>query len=153
VGFHVVDLPVTTERAHAAGRELWGYPKFVTPIDFSLQKKQIHCRVYDPVNPSAIMTLAGKLGVGVPSPALDLVNFDRIDERNLRTIIQIRGGGHLRRPGTVRLRIGASSHPMAGHLHALGLDQAQPLAIWVSTRFQSRLNQGAPLVSKSNDNR
>jgi hypothetical protein len=42
---------------------------------------------------------------------------------------------------------------MAGHLHALGLDQAQPLAIWVSTRFQSRLNQGAPLVSKSNDNR
>jgi hypothetical protein len=99
------------------------------------------------------MTLAGKLGVGVPSPALDLVNFDRIDERDLRTIIQIRGGGHLRRPGKVLLRIGASSHPMAGHLHALGLDQAQPLAIWVSTRFQSRLNQGAPLVSKGNNNR
>lgn len=25
---------------HAAGRELWGYPKFITPIDFALQKKQ-----------------------------------------------------------------------------------------------------------------
>jgi hypothetical protein len=30
--------------------------------------------------------------------------------------------------GHVHLRIGASSHPMAGHLHALGLDQAQPQA-------------------------
>jgi hypothetical protein len=147
VGFHIVDLPVTTERAHAAGRELWGYPKFVTQIDFALQKKQLHCRIHDPVDHSAIMTLAGKLGAGVPSPALDLVNFDRIDEQDLRTIIQTRGGGHLRLRGDVHLRIGASSHPMAGHLHTLGLDETQPLAVWVSTRFQSRLNQGAPLVA------
>jgi hypothetical protein len=153
VGFHIVDLPVTTERAHAAGRELWGYPKFVTAIDFTLQKNQVRCRVHDPANSSAIMTLEGKLGVGIPSPALDLVNFDRLGEQDLRTIIQTRGRGHLRRRGTVHLRIGASSHPMAGHLHALGLDHAQPLAMWVSTRFQSRLNQGAPLVSKDNDNR
>jgi hypothetical protein len=41
---------------------------------------------------------------------------------------------------------------MADHLHALGLDHAQPLAMWVSTRFQSRLNQGAPLVSQGRDN-
>lgn len=148
VGFHIVDLPVTTARAHAAGRELWGYPKFVTPIDFTLQKKQLHCRVHDPANRGAIMTLEGTLGVGAPSPALDLVNFDRLGERDLRTIIQTRGRGHLRGRGTVRLRIGVSSHPMADHLHMLGLDHAQPLVMWVSTRFQSRLNQGAPLALK-----
>jgi hypothetical protein len=153
VGFHIVDLPVTTARAHAAGRELWGYPKFITPIDFTLQKKQLDCCVHDPANLGKIMTLGGKLGVGVPSPALDLVNFDRIGERNLRTTIQTRGHGHLCGRGNVRLRIGTSSHPMADHLHALGLDHAQPLVMWVSTRFQSRLNQGAPLVSKDNDNR
>ena len=153
VGFHIVDLPVTTAVAHAAGRELWGYPKFVTPIDFALQKKQLLCRVHDPSKLGNIMTLKGKLGVGVPCPALDLVNFDRLGGRDLRTIIQTRGGGHLRRRGTVRLRIGAASHSMADHLHALGLDHAQPLAIWVGTRFQSRLNQGAPLVSKDSDNR
>lgn len=150
VGFHIVDLPVTTERAHAAGRELWGYPKFVTLIDFSLHKKQLHCRVHDPANHGAIMTLAGKLGVGVPSPALDLVNFDHIGGQNLRTIIQTRGRGHLRWRGDVHLRVGASSHPMADNLHALGIDQAQPLVMWVSTRFQSRLNPGAPMASIDN---
>lgn len=152
VGFHIVDLPVTTAVAHAAGRELWGYPKFITPIDFTLLKKQLHCRVHDPATHRTIMTLTGKMGVGLPSPSLDLVNFDRLGGRDLRTIIQTRGRGHLRQRGTVRLRIGAASHPMADHLHALGLDHAQPLAMWVSTRFQSRLNQGAPLVSQSRDN-
>jgi len=150
VGFHIVDLPVTTARAHAAGREVWGYPKFITPIDFELQNKHLHCRVLDPANRGAIMTLEGTLGVGVPSPALDLVNFDRIGNQDLRTIIQTRGKGHLRRRGTVRLRIGASSQPMADHLHMLGLDHAQPIVMWVSTRFQSRLNQGALMVSKDN---
>jgi Acetoacetate decarboxylase (ADC) len=153
VGFHIVDLPVTTARAHAAGRELWGYPKFITPIDFTLQKKQLDCCVHDPAGYGNIMTLEGKLGVGVPSPALDLVNFDRIGELDFRTIIQTRGRGHLCGRGNVHLRIGTSSHPMADHLYALGLDHTRPLVMWVSTRFQSRLNQGAPLVSKNNDNR
>jgi len=149
VGFHIVDLPVTTEQAHAAGRELWGYPKFVTDIDFALQKKLLHCRVHDPAKHGTIMTLTGKLGLGVPSPALDLVNFDRLGDRDLRTIIQTRGGGHLRWRNNVRLRIGTSRHPMADHLHQLGLDRAQPLVLWVSSRFQSRLNQGAPLHQKT----
>jgi len=36
LGFYVLSLPVTTELANAAGRELWGYPKFVTEISFHL---------------------------------------------------------------------------------------------------------------------
>ena len=145
VGFHIVDLPVTTEQAHAAGRELWGYPKFVTAIDFALQKKHLHCCVHDPLNSETIMTLTGTLGGGIPSPALDIVNFDRLGDQNLRTIIQTRGGGQLRWRNHLRLRIGASRHPMADHLRQLGLDHAQPLVVWASTRFQSRLNQGAPV--------
>ena len=32
-GIWVVDLPVTTKEAQAAGIELWGYPKYVTDIE------------------------------------------------------------------------------------------------------------------------
>ena len=35
LGFHIVDLPVTTEAACAAGREVWSYPKFVSSRGWS----------------------------------------------------------------------------------------------------------------------
>jgi hypothetical protein len=145
VGYYIVDLPVTTETACSAGRELWGYPKFVTPIEFALHKKQLHCRLHDPGKKEAIMTLAGKPGPGLPCPALDLVTFECVGDQDRRTIIHTRGGGRVHGPGSVRLHLGASAHPMAKRLRRLALDGARPLAIWVCTRFQSRLNAGAPL--------
>ena len=147
VGYPIVHLPVTTETACAAGKEIWGYPKFVTPIDFSLQRRQLHCRVHDPEETNPIMTLEGKLGPGLPCPALDLVTFEWMAGLDRRTTIQARGGGRLGGAGSVRLRLGGSSHPMAARLRRLKLDGARPLAVWVSTRFQSRLNAGAPLTS------
>jgi hypothetical protein len=146
VGFHIVDLPVTTESADAAGRELWGYPKFVTDIDFRLQQGRLLCRVHDPQDETAIMTLAGQLGAGLPSPALDLVTYSRRGRHRLRTVIQTRGGGRLYAGGRVRLRIGGARHRMARHLHTLGLDAARPLLVWISTRFQSRLYPGARMA-------
>ncbi|HEY6098020.1 MAG TPA: acetoacetate decarboxylase family protein, partial [Anaeromyxobacter sp.] len=32
LGFRILDLPVSTSIANAAGREIWGYPKFVTDL-------------------------------------------------------------------------------------------------------------------------
>lgn len=48
MGFHILDLPVTTEVACAAGREAWGLPKFVTPIDFALRGREFRGSVRDP---------------------------------------------------------------------------------------------------------
>lgn len=148
VGYYIVDLPVTTARAWSAGRELWGYPKFITPIDFRLQRKRLRCRVGDPDGKNAIMTIEGALGFGLPSPALDLVTFECLGDQDRRTIIQTRGGGRFYSACKIHLRLGASPHPMAERLRRLALDGARPLAVWVSTRFQSRLNAGAPLMSR-----
>ena len=149
VGYYIVDLPVTTENAWTAGRELWGYPKFIAPIDFGLQRKRLRCRVHDPDQRDDIMTIEGRLGVGLPSPALDLVTFECVGDQDRRTVIQTRGVGRFYKAGGVLLRLGTSSHPMATRLRSLALDGARPLAMWVSTRFQSRLNASAPLVSGS----
>src|ERR1035437_6613872 len=46
VGFCILDLPVTTPAACAAGREIWGYPKFVKSIAFPV--KGDHCDGSDP---------------------------------------------------------------------------------------------------------
>jgi hypothetical protein len=91
VGYHIVDLPVTTQAACAAGKDIWGYPKFVTRIDFSLIKRQLQCRVHDPGSTGTIMSLAGTLGCGVPTPSLDLVTYECVDDQDRRTIIRSRG--------------------------------------------------------------
>lgn len=67
-----------------------------------------------------------------------MVPFKCRGDQDQRTIVQTRGGVHL--------QLGGSGHPMAKRLHRLALGGARPLAVWISTRFQSRLNAGAPIV-------
>jgi hypothetical protein len=141
LGAWVVDLPVTTAVADAAGRELWGYPKFVTRIPFEHAGRTIDGRVLDPSG-STICTLAGRAGLGVPAPPLSLMTYTRLDGRLLRTHIDVRGRVTLHRSGTVRFTVGESHHPMAERLRRLGLGAARPLVLWTTSRFQSKLHAG-----------
>ncbi|MFZ5531477.1 MAG: acetoacetate decarboxylase family protein [Pseudomonadota bacterium] len=143
LGFHILDLPVTTELANAAGRGLWNFPKFVTRIPFRLTTGRLDCEVRAPNGGGAIMTLAGATRALLPLPSVDLVLYSELEGQWLRTLVNTRGGMRLHVPGTVRLAVGAASHPMAQRLRDLGLDGARPLALLSSTEFQSRLNAGA----------
>lgn len=143
LGFHILDLPVTTELANAAGRALWNFPKFVTRIPFRLTPGRLDCEVRAPNGGGAIMTLAGTTRALLPLPSIDLVLYSEMHGQWLRTLVNTRGGMRLHASGTVRLAVGAAHHPMAQRLRELGLDGARPLALLSSTAFQSRLNAGA----------
>jgi Acetoacetate decarboxylase (ADC) len=142
VGAWVVDLPVTTEAANAAGRELWGYPKFVTRIDFALAGRRVRSTVWDPAAASEICELAGEMGPGLPSPSMSLVTFSRLGDALVRTHVDVRAPTWARARGDVRLRVGASTHRMAENLRTLGLDGARPRALLVTDHFQSLLHAG-----------
>jgi hypothetical protein len=143
VGAWVVDLPVTTHAADAAGRELWGYPKFVTPIDFVLAERRVRSVVHDPSGAGDIVTLAGTMGLSVRVPALSLMTYSQLDGALVRTHIDVRAPTRAHRHGDVTLRIGDSSHRMAENLRTLGLDGAAPKALLVTERFQSLLHAGS----------
>lgn len=145
VGFNVVDLPVTTPAACAAGRDIWGYPKFVTPIDFSLRQKQFHGVVQDPAGGDQICTLSGKAGLGVTAPLINLILYSPHHGVMLRTLVNIRAKGPMCLPGSVRLHVGKSRHRMAANLKALGLQDAKPAFIAHTGGLQLRLNSGAVL--------
>lgn len=143
LGFHIAHLPVTTAAACAAGREIWGYPKFVAPIPFQLSGRDLKTSVVDPVAPSVnICELHGQMGAGMPAPALSLLLYSRLGAQRLRTTVNVRGNSRLHRPGSVRLQLGASNHPMNASLRDLGLQGAQPVVLSVTENFQSRLNLG-----------
>ncbi len=145
VGFYVVDLPVTTAAACSAGREVWGFPKFVTTIDFSLQGANFAGVVVDPQSQMPMVTLAGRAGWGIPGPLLDLVLYSAHDEKMLRTQVNTRGGARICLPGSIQLKVSDSDHPMAQRLRTLGLQQAKPAFVSHTHNLQLRLNAGAAI--------
>ena len=146
-GAYVVDLPVTTAAANAAGREIWGYPKFVTDISFRLAKREFESTVWDPRNSDRdargrIVTVGGRLGPGLPAPPMGIVTYSMLDGALLKTRIEVRGRARLHAPGSVRLDIGPSSHPMAQNLRTLGLEGAHARIVVETDHFRSRLPAG-----------
>jgi hypothetical protein len=146
LGFHILDLPVTTPLANAAGRELWGYPKFVAPIPFHLNRKSFESSVMDPDGHGDIFTLSGRLLPALPVPPMSLVLYSHRGEDLLRTIVNVRGRTNLRLGRSLELRVGDSTHRMANNLRDLGLDGAHPAIVMDTHRFQSRLNAGVPVA-------
>jgi Acetoacetate decarboxylase (ADC) len=144
-GAHIIDLPVTTEIADVAGRELWGYPKFVTTISFTLGGGHLSSTVEDPDDGSTIMEFSGGARPLLPVPPLSLVLYSCHEDTLLRANVDVRRGMRAHLPSGIRLKVGTSRHRMANNLRDLGLDGARPLLVASTTRFQSRLNTGVPV--------
>lgn len=149
LGFHILDLPVTTDIANAAGREFWGFPKFVAPIEFRWDNNKFHCSVTEPDTHRPIMSLSGYPHALMPMPATDLVLYSRLDGHTLRTVINIRYGMSWNFAGGMQLEAGTGRHPMAQRLQRLGLHGLRPFAVLSTPRFQSRLNAGVQMSDQT----
>ncbi len=135
----VVTLPVTTESAHAAGVEIWGYPKYVTPIETRFGE-DAYVRLGDELE----MTLP--MLHGPRTPSLPIVSFTANAGRLVRTIIEtdttLQWG--LGRDARIRL---LGSGRTADAIRTLGLDAATPLAAFRSDRFRAVLPAGEDVGS------
>jgi hypothetical protein len=142
----VLDLPVSMPVACAAGREIWGYPKFVTQMPIELDGDDFCGRVLDPEG-SLIMQLSGQRGYGAGDeiPGTDLVTFSHRDGQLLRTRVRVRCRYTSSGGGSLTLEIGDSPHRMADNLRQLGLDDAQPKLFQTTEDFQSLLYAGEPV--------
>lgn len=143
IGFTVVDLPVTTEAACAAGREIWNFPKFVTGIGFQENGKDFAGTVENPEGDGNILSIKGRASLGMPFSVLDLVIFSKQEDKMLRTLVNTRGLGKLSLGGSLCLEVENKDHPMGQRLHALGLDGRKPWAVVRTDKLQLRLNSGA----------
>ncbi len=141
LGFYIHHLPVSTEAACAAGKEIWGFPKFTTELPFSLRGNYFDASVLDP-DGQTILSLKGPLNLGVPLPGFDLLLFSNHKNQQLRTIVDVKSTFKTGFATGLKLQIGQSSHPMTQSLHALGLDGVRPFVAQTTTQFQSRLHKG-----------
>lgn len=144
VGWHVLDLPVTTAAADVGGRELYGFPKFTTRIDVELAGDAVSAVVQAPTGEEPILALEGRPGPGLPLGAMDLVLYTVRNGELLRTVVEARGRMHTGVGRGLTLRLGGGDHPMARRLAALGLDGARPAAAQVCLRYRAVLNEAVP---------
>ncbi len=148
-GFLIINLPVTTEIAWAAGCELWGYPKFTTNLPFQWDNNSFNGQVMEPESQNPIVTVRGKLGWGIPGPPMSVLLFSQLKDKMLSSKVNVRGAVRVNHRGSIRLQIGDSDHAMAHNLRDLGIDDSQPILAMSTQRFQSRLNLGEELIRPS----
>ncbi|GBD25200.1 hypothetical protein HRbin30_00515 [bacterium HR30] len=142
LGLYIFDLPVTTAVANAAGRELWGLPKFVTEIPFTWEGERVEAAVCDPGSHERMCSLVGYAGGGSRVPLRSLSLYSWLGSELLRTEVDLRGMAHVIRSPAFHLHIGPRLHPMAQRLANLGLDGAMPALVQLAPSFQARLNLG-----------
>ncbi len=146
VGAYVLEMPVTTPQARAAGREIWGFPKFETKIPYSFEGKKFEFAVLDPETDEDIVRVNGRTFSGLKMPAFDLVTYSNLNDKIMKTIVDVDAKYKNCFMGKAELKIGTSKHGMAENIRALGLEGLRPWVIQTTDKFRSRLNPGNPVA-------
>jgi hypothetical protein len=116
-GAYIHRLPVDQEFTCAAGREIWGFPKFVTPIEINEELRAD--RAVLTVDGRMALTITQRRGVPAPMRSTTVDAFSFRDGVLRRTRWELRGSGSRVRPGGVRVGLGTGE--IADELRSLGL--------------------------------
>ncbi len=144
-GRHVVDLLVTTAEAATVGKEVWGQPASVAPVEVALTGRRLRVLARDPVQDRPMIGLDGLLGPSSRIPQLDSVLYGRPDRTTIRTLVRVQRGMRLHPAPRARLRVGEGNQPFTRHLHELGLAGARPLFVMTADGYLARRSAGTAL--------
>ena len=147
MGSYVLEMPVTIPAARAAGREIWGFPKFLTTIPYSLTGNRFEFGVNDPDTNESIVEVKGEMGPGFSAKAFDFVSFNNYEDTIFKVITEVNGKMKTCMCKNVKVKAGSGDHRMAKNIRDLGLETAKPMVIMSSDYLQTRLNPGRPIAN------
>jgi len=116
-GAYIHRLPVDQEFTCAAGRDIWGFPKFVTPIEINQELRAD--RAVLTVDGRMALTITQRRGVPAPMRSTAVDAFSFADGVLRRTPWELRGAKSQMRPGGARVELGTGE--IADELRSLGL--------------------------------
>jgi hypothetical protein len=118
-GAFIHQLPVDGEFTLAAGRGIWGFPKWMARIDLRFEGNGARCRLAADDDLVLELQVASRR-VRVPARASEMSAYSRIDGVTRRTPFTSDPSGVRIRPGGARLVLG-DRHPLARQLCSIGL--------------------------------
>jgi hypothetical protein len=139
LGAFIHQLPVNQEFTLEAGRDIWGFPKFLADIDLDLAGRVARCTLHH--DGDLVLSLSIRRGVRMPARGSSVDAYSRADGVLRRTAWSMEPRGVRGRPGGAVLWLG--DHPMAKELRGLGLPRR---AAFTSTIDHVRMQFQAPDV-------
>ena len=133
VGMYIVDFPGSERFSCAAGREIWGYAKRESTLDFAWTETEAACSVGSVGDGGPAFTIAFPRGGSGASSAIPFTTYTLRDGRPHRTVFIRSGRGErIRADGDgVRLELGettaSAQDPLGRMLRVLGVPEARPL--------------------------
>lgn len=146
LGAYVLEMPVTIPAARAAGREIWGYPKFLTRIPYKLSENSFEFGVLDPDTNESIVSVKGETGIGIKTKAFDYVSFNNYEDAIWKVIVDVDGKVKNCLCKSLELKVGPSKHRMAQNIRALNLENLKPIAVMSTDKCMTKLNAGKPVA-------
>ncbi len=147
LGFYVIDLPLTAALPLAAGREIWGLPKFIADIAYSFSKDTFEANVSIPETGEKIISFKSPFNKGLLIPIVDNTFYSNHEDSIIKIIVNVNFSGKITTGRKVKVAVGSVKHRMAQNLHDLGLDGARPFFLQTSDQLRSRLNSGVKVKS------
>ena len=138
-GVYVHHLPVNQEFTLAAGRELWGFPKFLADITIDEKPDRATCTVRHEGRDVIEITSAPGL-FPLPQPALRTYTY--LDGALRATSWRMKGLARAFLGGT---QVQLGSHPIADELRALGLPRKARMTSAVK-RFRAQFDPAQVLT-------
>ncbi len=135
-GAYIHQLPVNETFTLAAGRDIWGFPKWLADIDLTIGRRG-RCELS--VEGERILSLDVRpRPIPLPSRPTTMSAYADADGTLRRTPFWTHARGTRAGPGGARLDLG-HTHPMARELRALGLPK-RPLMSSIVSTMQSRFD-------------
>ncbi len=131
VASFIAHLPVDGRFTCAAGRQLWGFPKWVAD-ELVIERGDHGGRAHLEAGGSVVRATMSRGVVPLPSRRVALTTYAGVDGTLLATPFTMRSAGLRLRPAGTVLRVDGDA-PLATDLRALGLDSRRPVStLWVA---------------------
>lgn len=146
LAIYAIDMPVTTMASLAAGREIWGFPKFVTTIPYEMPGNLFKFSVMDPYTNEPIVSVEGEKGIGFYGSPFDFSLFYNRKSDIFRAEVEVDSIFKYSTCKRIQVYVGPSTHRMAANLHKLNLQTTRPFSIISSDLLRTRSNPGKPVA-------
>lgn len=121
----IAHLPVDGELTCAAGRGLWGFPKWVTDVQYVDEADAIGVELAEDGETVLSLRVPRADAVEMPDIEMPLVSLGAIDGRVQRTVSTMRFGSAAMATQPIELTLG-DQHAIALELRSLGLPELVP---------------------------
>jgi hypothetical protein len=135
-GQYIIHIPVTSQRSVDGGRDLWGYPKTLEPINHDFRNNKINSCLKDTAG-NTVLHWKGSVGIAVPIPSMNLMTYSFLYGSLMKTKVDVKAKMKWFPFADIQLTVANNLSEMARDIKSLGLPGKKPIAVLGTEKFSA----------------